>query len=320
MTDEATPGEAESGEPETPATPETPDAPETAAAPDAPEAAEATTPEPEAAVPAVREEVSTPATVGEGGPASDPRAEVRKTRLVLPFLLPLGAILVVAFYTFNISRVFLAASESDTTAAVIIAAGITLAILTGASLIAAFPEIRTSSLVVGLSLVMLVVLMAGSLVLGASEPKGEATAGYVEPKGPAINTLSVEAFPDLKFQATKFNVPGGINQIKYVDKGGTHTLVFADNKVPGFELSVPTGQNAAKVDLTPNSTYTIYCTLPGHRAAGMEADIIVGAKGGKPEAGTQSPTQTTGPGTTQTTVAPGTAPSDPASQSSTGGS
>jgi plastocyanin len=155
-------------------------------------------------------------------------------------------------------------------------------------------------------------------VLGASEPESQATAAYVQPKGKAINTLAVDAFPDLKFQATKFNVPGGVNLIKYVDKGGTHTLVFADNKVPGFELSVPTGLDAAKVDLKPNSTYTIYCTLPGHRAAGMEADIIVGAKGGAPEAGTQSPTQTTGPGTTQTTVAPGTAPGDPASQSSTG--
>jgi plastocyanin len=318
MTDEATPGETERGEPETPATPETPDAPEPAAAPDAPEAAEATTAEPEAAVPAVREEVSVPATVGDGAQVPDVRAEARKTRIVLPFLLPLGAILVVAFYTFNISRVFLASSENDPTPAVIIAAGITLAILAGASLIAAFPEIRTSSLVVGLSVLMLVVLMAGSLVLGASEPKGEASAAFVQPKGPAINTLSVDAEPTLNFQATKFNVPGGINQIKYVDKGGTHTLVFADNKVPGFELAVPTGLSAAKVDLKPNSTYTIYCTVPGHRVAGMEADIIVGAPGGTPEPGTQSPTQTTGPGTTQTTVAPGTAPGDPASQSSTG--
>lgn len=332
MTDEATPGETESGEPVTPDPPETPDAPETAETAETPEAAEPAEPvveaatepeaeaatEPESAVPAVPEAASVPATVAAVGPPADTRAQARKTRILLPFLLPLGAILVVAFYTFNISRVFLAASESDKTAGVIIAAGITLAILGGASLIAAFPEIRTSSLVVGLSVMMLVVLMAGSLVLGASEPHGEATAAFVEPKGPAINTLEVDALPELSFQAKRFDVPGGINLIKYIDKGGTHTLVFANNAFPGFLLSVPTGKNAAKVDLKPKTTYTIYCTVPGHRAAGMEADIVVGEKATKPVAGTQSPTQTTGPGTTQTTVAPGTANTDPAAQSSTG--
>ena len=81
---------------------------------------------------------------------------------------------------------------------------------------------------------------------------------------------------------------------------------------------MPNGLSEAKVDLKPDTTYTIYCTLPGHRAAGMEADVIVGAAGGTPQPGTQSPTQTTGPGTTQTTVAPGTSNTDPASQSSTG--
>ncbi len=326
MTDEATPGKSESGEPETPATPETPDAPESPAA-DAPAAAESTATEssatepsaaePEAAVPARREEGAVPAAV-EMGPAADPRAEARKTRIVLPFLLPIAAIGVVAFYSFNISRIFIAAAESDTTAAVIIAAGITLSILIGATVIAALPDIRTSSLVVGLSGVMLVVMLAGSLVLGTSQPKTEAAAGYVEPAGKAINTLEIDALPELKFQATKFNVPGGINLVKYVDKGGTHTLVFDNNKVPGFELQVPNGQSAAKVDLTAGQTYTVYCTIPGHRAAGMQADIIVGPNGGAPEPGTQSPTQTTGPGTTQTTVAPGTSNTDKASQASTG--
>ena len=169
------------------------------------------------------------------------------TRLILPFALPIGAILVVAFYTFNLSRVFIATSEGDSTAAVILAAGITLAILGGATAIAAFPEIRTSSLVIGLSLVMLVVLMAGSIVLGTSEPESEASATFVEPKGPAINTLEVDALPELSFQAKSFDVPGGVNQIKYIDKGGTHTLVFADNKVPGFQLAVPNGKSASKV-------------------------------------------------------------------------
>jgi hypothetical protein len=90
--------------------------------------------------------------------------------------------------------------------------------------------------------------------------------------------------------------------------------VFDKNAVPGFELQVPQGRSAAKVDLKPNTTYTVYCTIPGHRQAGMQADIIVGAAGGAPEAGTKTDTPTTtAPGTPTTTVPP-----DKASQSSTG--
>ncbi len=270
----------------------------------------------EGAALAVPEASAAPAVAA--GPAADPRLEQRKSRLWLPFLIPVGAVAVVAFFTLNISRIFLAASEQDANWSVVIGVGITLAILIGATVIAAIPTIRTTSLVVGMTGVALVVLFAGSLVLGASLPKSEANAGYVQPTGAAINTLEVEAYPELKFQATKFDVPAGINLIKYIDKGGVHTLVFDKNAVPGFELQVPTGLSAAKVDLKEGTTYTIYCTIPGHRAAGMEADIVVGPPGAKPEPGTQSPTQTTAPaGGTPTTTQP---QGDGASQSSTGGS
>ena len=170
----------------------------------------------------------------------------------------------------------------------LIASGITISILAGASLIAAFPDIRSSSLVIGLCAVMLVVLLGGSLVLGASEPHEEAAAGFEEPKGEAINTLEVDALPDLRFQSDEFTAPGGINLIKYIDKGGSHTLVF-EQAFPGFELVVPDGLSESKVKLAANTDYVIYCTIPGHRAAGMEADLKVGAEGGAPGAGDRDP-------------------------------
>jgi plastocyanin len=290
---------------------------------DEPEVTESPAEAPEGAEPegggvavAVREEVSPPAV--PMGPAVDPRAEARKSRFLLPLLIPLGAILTVAFVALNVSRVFLAASEGSRTPAVIVAAGITVTILLGATVIAAIPGIRTSSLIVGMAGVMLVVLLAGSLVLGASLPKSKKAAGYVEPAGKAINTLAIDALPTLSFQAKSFNVPAGINLIQYVDKGGSHTLVFDQNAVPGFQLAVPNGQSASKVDLQQGKTYTVYCTIPGHRAAGMQANIVVGAPGGKPIAGTQSPTATTAPAGTTPTSNPGTAPGSPASQSSSG--
>lgn len=260
---------------------------------------------------AVREEAGPPAVAM--GPGNDPKVEQRKTRFWLPFLVPVGSILAVAFVALNLSRVFIAASEESSDFPVFIGIGIILAILIGATVVAALPNLRTSSLILTMAGILAVVLLVGSLVLGASLPKSEAT-GRVEPAGPAINTLEVDALPTLSFQAKTFNVPGGVNLIKYIDKGGSHTLVFDKNAQPGFELEVPQGLQASKVDLKPNTTYTIYCTIPGHRAAGMQADIVVGAAGTKPEAGTKTDTPTTtAPGGPTTTVPP-----DKASQSSTG--
>jgi hypothetical protein len=250
-------------------------------------------------------------------PEPSPAEERRKERLWLPFLLPVGAILVTAFVAFNVSRVFLAASETSTTPAVIIASGITIAILVGAAVISALPKIRTSSLVVGMCGVMVVVLLSGSLVLGASESHEEGGGGgFVEPAGPAVATLEVDALPSLKFQSSAFTTPAGVNLIKYIDKGGTHTLVF-ENAFPGFELKVPTGVNQLKVDLPEGEKYTIFCTIPGHREAGMEASLTVGppAAGAAPEPGTESATTTTtAPGTSSTTTS-GNPNTDPADQS-----
>src|SRR3954469_3717490 len=120
--------------------------------------------------------------------AKQERVELRKDRVWLPFLLPVGAILAVALFTINISRIFLAASENGSDPAVIAAIIITLGVLLGATFIAAIPRLRTSSLVLTLCGITAVVLLSGSLALGAAEDKKEASA---EPPGDAINTLEV---------------------------------------------------------------------------------------------------------------------------------
>jgi plastocyanin len=250
-------------------------------------------------------------------PPPTPEVEQRKERFWLPLLLPIGAILVTAFVTFNVSRIFLAASEESATPAVIIASGITLAILVGAAVISALPHIRTSSLVVGLCGVMIVVLLSGSLVLGPSEGHEEGGGGgYQEPAGEAINTLEVDALPSLRFQSSTFTVPAGINLVRYVDKGGTHTLLF-ENAFPGFKLAVPTGINELKVDFAEEGQeYTIYCDIPGHRQAGMEATVTVGpaAAGATGEPGTETPSTSIGGGP-PSSAPNGNPDTDPADQS-----
>lgn len=211
--------------------------------------------------------------LGSGGTAGE---SPLKTRLLLPFLVPLVSIAIVALLVLNISRVFLA---GDKDAALITGIFITLGILVGASLIAAAPRLRTSSLAMILIGVLFVVSMAGLVSLGPSLNEGEgASAGYVKPTGKPVGTVSVKAGPGLTFDGVastgNYSAPAGVVQIDYGGDTG-HTLAIQDPKFDGFLLTTDAGgPRTGKVDLTPGK-YTIYCTVPGHEAAGMKATITV---------------------------------------------
>jgi plastocyanin len=207
--------------------------------------------------------------LGADAPAEDTPL---KTRVLLPFLVPLLSIAIVAVLVLNISRVFLAGDED---AALVMGIIITLAILGGASIIAAAPRLKTSSLALVLCGLFILVSLAGLISLGPSFDDGEGAAtGYVQPTGAAKGTVSVQAEPSIKFNATEFTAPAGIVQINYGGATG-HTLAIQDPKFNGFLLTTDAGgPKTGKVELTPG-TYTIYCTVPGHEAQGMKATITV---------------------------------------------
>jgi plastocyanin len=216
-------------------------------------------------------EGESPAALEAGPPPVDPVRD----RLLLPIALPLLSMLAVFLYVVNLSRVFLVGTV------------VTVGILAGGAAISASPRLRSSTLVMALAGFMVLILSAGLLSLGPSEETEAGGGGFKQPSGPAVATLEVDALPSLSFQATEFSTPAGITQINYNDLGGTHTLLFTDPKLSGFQLAVPQGPKTGKVDLKPG-TYTIYCSIPGHRAAGMQATVNVGAaaapEGGAPGA------------------------------------
>ena len=206
-------------------------------------------------------------------PAADPIREARRTRLILPILLPIGAAVAMAVFVLNISRVFLAAGD---TGAIILGASMIIVILGGATILSAAPRMRTSSLAMILIGLFFVLASAGMVAAPrtVSHPSGAGGGnGLVNPKGPAVATLQIQAFPSLHFQATQFTVKAGIVNIQYVSEGGNHTLAFDDPKYASFLLMAPGGPTSAKVLLKPGS-YVVYCTVPGHRQAGMQATII----------------------------------------------
>ena len=202
---------------------------------------------------------------------SDPRREAISTRVVLPLALPILSAIAVALWVLNISRAFIAGGK---TGALVIVLIVTVGIMAGAALASAAPQLQSNTLILIVSAAIVLIVSAGFVSLGPSEGEGEGAAGgYVPPNGPAVATLEVDALPSLKFQASEFTTKAGINEIKYLDKGGTHTLLFEETEFAGFKLQVPP-DDSGKIDL-PAGTYTIFCDVPGHQAAGMEATLTV---------------------------------------------
>ena len=209
-------------------------------------------------------------------PSEDPRKEALRTRLLLPLLLPIVSAIAIAFYAINLSRALLAGGS---TGALVTASVLTLVVLFGAAWISSQPNLSTGALAVSVAVLLFFVGAAGLTTIGAAQGEHggeEKAAGYVQPKGPAVASLEVDALPTLKFQATDFPTTAGINEIVYVGKGGTHTLLFDEAEFRGFKLAVNGDEvDSGKVEVEPG-VYTFYCDVPGHRAAGMEATLTVG--------------------------------------------
>jgi hypothetical protein len=130
---------------------------------------------------------------------------------------------------------------------------------------------RMPVLVAAIVALVVVVAIGAALVLvdrdGSTEPAGE------PPSPPA--QIQIDALPILSFQSRDFVTTAGPNEITFGDRGGTHELVFEDPRFADFRLDVPPRPGTVQhqvVDLPPGD-YRVFCTIPGHRDAGMQAVI-----------------------------------------------
>jgi plastocyanin len=90
--------------------------------------------------------------------------------------------------------------------------------------------------------------------------------------------LTVEAHDD-DFDKDSYSVASGQVTIAYLQEDTMpHTLVIEGpdgEDLDGLELEVDSdASDVDDVQLDPG-TYTLYCDIPGHREAGMEADLVV---------------------------------------------
>lgn len=123
-----------------------------------------------------------------------------------------------------------------------------------------------------------VLIVAAILVLGtaaaliAIRPDDEPEVIGGPP--PSVHTIRVDVV-DFHFRRRVFHAPPGINTILFRSREGSHTLVFAAPEFRYVQLAQPGGNDRARVELKAGHRYRIFDTLPGHRAAGEHATIVV---------------------------------------------
>jgi uncharacterized cupredoxin-like copper-binding protein len=122
--------------------------------------------------------------------------------------------------------------------------------------------------------VVMALLMTVAFTACGGGDSGSSSKAYVQPKGPSTENISIEA-GNFYFKPNKISTNAGIATIELTAKNGIHDLVF-DGAYPGFTLEADGGGGTQKlkVDLKPG-TYTFYCSITGHRAAGMEGTLTV---------------------------------------------
>jgi plastocyanin len=200
-----------------------------------------------------------------------------KDRVLLPLLVPLGALAIIVVVVLNVSRILLALEErSGPHTVVAVAVILSAAILFGFTYFSTQGEERSVGSMSLLSVAGIMVIIAG--FIGFESMQEEADKKREEAKASAEQNkpnLIVEAF-DLGFKEKELKTGPGKVRIQEVNTGATgHTLVI-EGVTSGRKLSVPAhdAKDTAAFDLTPG-TYTYFCDIPGHRQAGMEGKLIV---------------------------------------------
>jgi plastocyanin len=128
-------------------------------------------------------------------------------------------------------------------------------------------------------------MLAGLLVLGGCGSSSKSsTSTPAAPASPAPassggSTLTVAANPEgqLKFDTTSLAAKAGSISISFANNASLPhnlTVASASGAVLGATATFQGGTRILALNLKPGA-YKFYCTVPGHRAAGMEGTLTV---------------------------------------------
>jgi plastocyanin len=151
-------------------------------------------------------------------------------------------------------------------------------ILVGATLLSAAPRMRQSSLTLASVLFILLIMSSGWLVLGSAQEKNSGPV-TLPPTLKTSQTLPVVAAPGgaLKFAPSELKAKTGLATIKVAVAAPGHTFTMQDPTTLFASLSLNAGgtTDSGVAYFAKAGSYTYFCAIPGHEAAGMKGTITV---------------------------------------------
>jgi plastocyanin len=114
---------------------------------------------------------------------------------------------------------------------------------------------------------------------GSNEGSAETGGVGSEGSGGGASSVKFEADPggDLAYTTTSASAKAGKVTVEFNNPQAlTHDVAIEDSngKEVGKTELIASGEDSTTVDLEPG-TYTFYCSVPGHREAGMEGTLTV---------------------------------------------
>jgi plastocyanin len=203
-----------------------------------------------------------------------------RRRVFTPLLMPLTILGLLLLFGMSLSRVLLAVPEAISVA---VAVGVASYVLLMAFVVERNRSITAPAVAAGLVLGLLGVVGAGALAAsagvrelhhegdaaGGAEGEGGSNAVEIGPDALVWTTESTDlVFTDAPDQAT-----AGTVTIALVNPTGVaHNVVFEDFQGDQPLAEATSGEDATEVEVPPGE-YVYYCSVPGHRPAGMEGTI-----------------------------------------------
>jgi plastocyanin len=133
------------------------------------------------------------------------------------------------------------------------------------------------------ALPLLLVLAASVLALSAcgggssssSTAPPATTAGGGGGGGGSTVKISADPSGALKYQETNVTAKAGSVTIDFTNMSSVpHNVMIEGNGASGGTDTITSSSTSTSVDLQPG-TYTFFCSVDGHRAAGMEGKLVV---------------------------------------------
>jgi plastocyanin len=127
------------------------------------------------------------------------------------------------------------------------------------------------------------VLVLAALVLALSACGGGSSSSSTTPAttggggGGGGSTVQISADPSgaLKYEQTDVSATAGSITIDFTNMSSLpHDVTIEGNGASGATDQITDSTTSATVDLEPG-TYTFFCSVDGHRAAGMEGTLTV---------------------------------------------